>query len=76
MKSAACLSNMNLCTTGQHNANGIDTAKKISQPLCTFYNLLCSSPINSYIDFAIKYNCIPITAQEKSTLIILEQGML
>lgn len=55
MKSAACLSNMKLCTTGQPNANGIDIAKEIAQPLCTFYNLLCSSPINSFIDFAIKH---------------------
>lgn len=55
MRSAACLSNMKLCTTGQPHANGINTAKEISQPHCTFYNLLCSSPINSYIDFAIKH---------------------
>lgn len=55
MKSAACLSNMKPCTTGQPDANGIDAAKEISQPLCTFYNLLCSSPINSRIDFPIKH---------------------
>lgn len=55
MKSAARSSNTEPCTTGQPNANGIDAAKEISQPLCAFYNLLCSSPINSYIDFAIKH---------------------
>lgn len=55
MRSAACLSNMKLHTTRQPHANGINIAKEISQPCCTFYNLLCSSPINSYIDFAIKH---------------------